>query len=144
LIVASCFLDTNILLYAAAHQAQDVDEPKHELALQIVRDGDFAISAQVLQEFYVNAIKLKPTPLAAGIAEKWVESLCEMECIAVDDRLVKEGIAISRRFRTSYWDGAIIAAAHAAGVDAVYTEDLSHRQNYGSVTAINPFKSQSH
>jgi predicted nucleic acid-binding protein len=142
--VATCFLDTNVLLYAAAHQADPADEPKHDIALQIVRDGDFAISAQVLQEFYANAVTLKPKPLPADKAMEWVEMLSEMECIAMDDRLVKEGIAISRRFTTSYWDGAIIAAAHAAGVDSLYTEDLDHGQQYGEVTVINPFKSQSH
>jgi len=142
--VASHFLDTNVLLYAAAHQADPADEPKHDAALQIVRDGDFAISAQVLQEFYANAIKLKPKPLPTDQAEAWVESLAELECVAIDDRLVKEGIALSRRFQTSYWDGAIIAAAHAAGVDTIYTEDLNHGQQYGEVTVINPFKSHSH
>jgi len=142
--VASRFLDTNVLLYAAARQANPADEPKHEIALQIVRDGDFAISAQVLQEFYANAIKLRPKPLAANQAEAWVESLSELDCVAIDDRLVKEGIALSRRFQTSYWDGAIIAAAHAAGVETIYTEDLSHGQKYGEVTVFNPFKSQSH
>lgn len=141
--MASRFLDTNVLLYAAARQANPADEPKHDAALQMVRDGDFAISAQVLQEFYANAVRLRPKPLKADEAQVWVESLREMECVAVDDRLVMEGIAISRRFKTSYWDGAIIAAAHAAGVDTVFTEDLNHGQRYGEVTVINPF-TQSH
>jgi len=142
--VAAHFLDTNVLLYAAAHQADPADEAKHDIALQIVSDGNFAISAQVLQEFYANAVKLKPQPLPADQAETWVEALSEMECVAIDDRLVKEGIALSRRFKTSYWDGAIIAAAHAAGADTVYSEDLNHGQKYGEVTVINPFKSQAH
>ena len=142
--MASRFLDTNVLLYAAAHQADPADEPKHDIALQIVRDGDFVISAQVLQEFYANAVKLKPKPLTAEAAQAWVEALAEMDCVAIDERLVKEGIALSRRFKTSYWDGAIIAAAHAAGVEAVYTEDLNDGQTYGEVTVINPFNSQSH
>ena len=51
---------------------------------------------------------------------------------------------LSRRFKTSYWDGAIIAAAHAAGADTVLSEDLSHGQKYGDVTVIDPFKSHSH
>lgn len=142
--MASQFLDTNILLYAAAHQANPADEPKHETARRILAAGDFAVSAQVLQEFYVNAIRLKPKPLEAEEARAWVESFNEMECVAVDHRLVTEGISLSRRFKTSYWDGAIIAAAHAAGATAVLTEDLSHGQKYGDVTVLNPFKPKSH
>jgi predicted nucleic acid-binding protein len=142
--VASHFLDTNILLYAAARQAAPADEPKHEIARKILADGDFAVSAQVLQEFYANAIKLKPKPLEADEAQAWVDTFADIECVAIDHRIVTEGISLSRRFKTSYWDGAIIAAAHATGAEIVYSEDLNHGQKYGEVTVINPFIPQSH
>ncbi len=142
--MAGRFVDTNILLYAAAHQATADDEAKHPVARQVIADGDFAISAQVLQEFYANAIKLKPRPLSADEAEEWVSLLATGECVPVDDRLVREAIALSRRFQTSYWDGAIIAAAHAAGADTLVTEDLSHGQTYGAVTVVDPFRSLTH
>ena len=48
-------------------------------------------------------------------------------------------MAISRRFLLSYWDGAILAAAAAAGCDAVYSEDLSAEQDYDGLRVINPF-----
>jgi predicted nucleic acid-binding protein len=142
--MASRFLDTNILLYAASQQALAADAGKHEAALKVVGDGDFAISAQVLQEFYTNAIKLKPEPLPREDALQWVALLGEVECIAIDHRLVTEGILLSHRYKTSYWDGAIIAAAHASGATTLYSEDLSHGQNYGGVTVINPFKNTEH
>ena len=47
-------------------------------------------------------------------------------------------VSISRRFELSYWDGAILAAARAAGCDAVYSEDLSSEQDDG-LRVINPF-----
>ncbi len=138
------FLDTNILLYAASEQALPADEGKHEIALGIIADGDFAISAQVLQEFYANAIKLKPVPLPADDARQWVELLGEVQCVAIDHRLVSEGILLSQRYKTSYWDGAIIAAAHAAGVTTLISEDLNHGQVYGNVTVDNPFINTKH
>lgn len=142
--MASRFLDTNILLYAASEQALAADEGKHDVALQVIGHGDFAISAQVLQEFYANAIKLKPEPLLEEDARQWVELLGEVECVAIDHRLVTEGILLSQRFKTSYWDGAIIAAAHAAGATTLISEDLNHGQAYGAVTVLNPFKSTEH
>ncbi|MEY2942332.1 MAG: hypothetical protein RLY97_346 [Pseudomonadota bacterium] len=142
--MASRFLDTNILLYAASQQALPSDAGKHEVALKVIGEGDFAVSAQVLQEFYANAIRLKPEPLSPDVAQQWVELLTETECVALDHRLVVNGIAISRRFKTSYWDGAIIAAAHAGGCTTLYSEDLNHGQKYGDVTIINPFKPQIH
>lgn len=142
--MASRFLDTNILLYAASHQALPADEGKHQAALDLIGEGDFAVSAQVLQEFYVNATRLKPTPLSPEVAQEWVELLSESECASIDQRLVLEGIALSRRFQTSYWDGAVIAAAHALGCTALYSEDLNHGQQYGDVTVVNPFNQQTH
>jgi predicted nucleic acid-binding protein len=142
--MASRFLDTNILLYAASEQALPADEGKHERALEIIGEGDFAISAQVLQEFYANAIKLKPQPLTKEEAQHWVALLGEIECAAIDHRLVTEGILLSQRYTTSYWDGAIIAAAHATGASHLYSEDLNDGQRYGEVTVINPFKNTEH
>jgi predicted nucleic acid-binding protein len=142
--MAARFLDTNILLYAAAAQALPADAGKHERALEVVAEGDFAISAQVLQEFYANAVKLKPAPLPLDEAQQWVDLLGEVECVAIDHRLVMEGILLSRRFKTSYWDGAIIAAAHAAGATTLLSEDLSNGQVYGEVTVLNPFKNTAH
>lgn len=138
------FLDTNILLYAASRQALPADEGKHEVALGVIGAGDFVISAQVLQEFYANAVKLKPVPLPRAEAAEWVELLGEVECVAIDHRLVGEGIRLSQRYETSYWDGAIIAAAHAAGATILISEDLNHGQTYGEVTVVNPFRQLTH
>ena len=46
---------------------------------------------------------------------------------------------IRARFGISYWDAAILAAAKMLGCEAVYSEDLSHEQNYDGVMVINPF-----
>ena len=51
----ACFLDTNVLVYAAAGKH---DEPrKFRIAEQIVGSELFGISGQVLAEFYVNVLK---------------------------------------------------------------------------------------
>ena len=53
--------------------------------------------------------------------------------------LIKVAIEISWRYRISYWDGAILAAAERLGAEVLYTEDLNHGQAYGTVRVINPF-----
>jgi predicted nucleic acid-binding protein len=132
------FLDTNVLLYAAAGRA---DSPlKFAEALALVSEANFGISTQVLQEFFVNATSkatLDPMSFAEAIA--WVERLDKQPCATVDRSLVKTAIAISQRYRINYWDGAILAAAERLGAEIVYTEDLNHGQRYGSVRVINPF-----
>ncbi|TIP29869.1 MAG: PIN domain-containing protein [Mesorhizobium sp.] len=47
--------------------------------------------------------------------------------------------AIGHDFKRAEY-GAIIAAAERLGVKALYTEDLNHGQAYGSVVAVNPFR----
>jgi predicted nucleic acid-binding protein len=53
--------------------------------------------------------------------------------------LIEIAIELSWRYRISYWDGAILAAAERLGAEIVYTEDLSHGQTYGPVRVVNPF-----
>ena len=100
---------------------------------------DFGLSSQVLAEFYVNATRKGPKPLAPEVAQEWVTQLAKKPCQTVDASVVQAGIALSQKYQTSYWDGAIIAAADRLGAKTLYTEDLNHGQAYGSVTAINPF-----
>ena len=52
-------------------------------------------------------------------------------------------VAISHRFRLSYWDGAILTAARVAGCEAIYPEDFSTEQDYGGLRAINAFQEAS-
>lgn len=138
--MAGLFFDTNILLYAARHKLTGVDAAKRSIAEELVGIHDFTVSGQVLAEFYANAVKKGPHQLSADDAGEWIERLAIQPCIAVDADLVRSGIALSERYQISYWDGAIIAAAHEGDADVLYTEDLNDGQRYGGVTAFNPFK----
>ena len=69
----------------------------------------------------------------------WIEKLEAFPCVSIETSLVKNAIEISVRYQTSYWDGAILAAAESISVPRLYSEDLNHGQLYGSVEAFNPF-----
>jgi predicted nucleic acid-binding protein len=132
----SAFLDTNILLYAAAGER---NEPaKAEMARRLIGSGDFGISVQVLQEFLVNAGR-PSIGLADEEIDSWITDLLEFECVTADTDMVLHAILVSRSFQISYWDAAIVAAAERLGAESLYTEDLSHGQRYGPVRVLNPF-----
>ncbi len=135
------FLDTNVLVYAAV--ADRAATEKRQRALSLIERIHFALSAQVLQEFYVTVTRKLEAPLPAEQALAWIEQLEAFPCIAVDAALVKVGAEISERFRISYWDGAILAAAELAGADVLYSEDLNAGQRYGRVRVVNPFDATS-
>lgn len=140
---ARCFVDTNILVYAA--RPKDDEPDKFAIANQLIQTERFCVSAQVLQEFYVATQKSyadKPTaiPLSEREAAEWVgwlEPFCE---VVTDVFLVQQAIETARNFRVSYWDAAIIAAAARASAPVLYSEDLSHGRRYGAVQVMNPFR----
>ena len=131
------FLDTNVPLYASSARAED--ENKRLISLQILSDGGFATSAQVHQEFYHIATCKNEPKMAHGEALAWLDDLAAFEVIPITRQIVADGANFADRYQLSYWDGAIIAAAHAAGVDTVLSEDLNDGQLYGAVRVVNPF-----
>ena len=133
-----CFLDTNVLVYAAA--GRGAAEAKRKRALELIENEDFGLSAQVLQEFYVTVTRKINPALSAERALEWMEQLEAFPCLAIDNALVKIAAEISERYQISYWDGAILAAAEALGAETLYSEDLNHEQQYGSVQVRDPFR----
>lgn len=134
-----CFLDTNIIVYAAAGRGDD--DAKRERALDLIETCDFGLSAQVPQEFYVTVVRKIETPLDPDEALAWIEELEVFPCLPIDAALVKIAVELSSRHRISYWDAAIVAAAESLGAPILYSEDLSHGRRYGPVRVLNPFLS---
>jgi predicted nucleic acid-binding protein len=133
-----CFLDTNVLVYAA--MARFSAPGKYERARFVIAETNFGISAQVLQEFFVNVTRMADKPLSNREALDWVDRLADRPCVAIDRELVVEAVGIADRYQIHYWDSALIVAAMRLGAPVMYTEDLNHGQTYGSVRVENPFR----
>ncbi len=132
------FLDTNILVYA-----YDRDTPeKRSIAIMIVEQGwqelgATAVSVQVLQELYVN---LERRGVPHDEAAQTIEDFRPWPVVENTQPLLHAAIAGQARWKISFWDALIVAAAHATGAQELLTEDLNHGQDYGGVRAINPFR----
>jgi predicted nucleic acid-binding protein len=133
-LAALTFVDTNVLAYA-----YDADSgEKGERAREVLADIDGAVvSTQVVLEFF--AVLTRKLGLTRDAAEEATESLMELEVVATDARLVREGLRISRDHDISHWDGMIIAAAAASGCEVLLTEDLNDDQVIEGVRVVNPF-----
>jgi predicted nucleic acid-binding protein len=133
-LAALTFVDTNVLAYA-----YDADSgEKGERAREVLADIDGAVvSTQVVLEFF--AVLTRKLGLTRDAAEEATESLMELEVVATDARLVREGLRISRDHDISHWDGMIIAAAVASGCEVLLTEDLNDGQVIEGVRVVNPF-----
>ena len=134
---AEVFLDSNILLYACS--AAPADAAKRKLAEALILDTDFALSAQVLQEFVSNALRKK----VLGISEHQIDATLELAAhvpvLPITHELVLLSVTLRRRLALSHWDACIIAAAQELGCNTLYSEDLNHGQDYDGVKVINPF-----
>jgi predicted nucleic acid-binding protein len=133
------FVDTNVLLYAVS---RDTDErAKATRANEILDARDIALSAQVLQEFYVQATRdSRQNRLTHEEAAGVVETLRLFPTQDTTVALVLAAMETKQRFGISYWDAAIIEAARRLDCATVLSEDLSDGQDYGGVAVENPFR----
>ena len=132
---AEFFLDTNILLYAASSAKSE--QLKRIKARELLGMEGGGLSVQVQAEFYVNATTKFKLPHDKVV--RILESLDSYPVVAASEAVFWAALQIKARYRLSYWDSAIIAAAVELGCHTVYSEDLSHGQSYAGVRVINPF-----
>jgi predicted nucleic acid-binding protein len=132
------FIDTNIFVYSVSSHPSE--RTKRDKARALLDSVDFGTSAQVLGEFYVTATQKIAEPLPEAQALQIIAGLSHLPIVAIDAHLVLEAIALKREHPVSYWDAAIIAAAHRLRVKTIYSEDFTHDHLYGSIRVINPFR----
>jgi predicted nucleic acid-binding protein len=138
---AKVFLDTNVLVYAAA--GDEVHPGKFTKAGEILTTKTFAISTQVVGEFISNVQNPRKmtAPLTDDEIDGWLERLFAFPVILIDWEIILNAAFFQRRYQIDCWDGQILAAAHPFGAATPLTEDLNHGQIYGSVRCENPFRS---
>jgi predicted nucleic acid-binding protein len=134
------FLDTNIFVYA-----NDRTEPrKQSIALRLVREatihGGGAVSYQVIQEFF-NVVLTKTSQKMSYEEARQFLATVFLPLLSVPSSvgLVSDAMRIHERYRLSWYDSLIVAAAQQAGCDRLYSEDLQHGQQFGGVRVENPF-----
>jgi predicted nucleic acid-binding protein len=136
---ANVFVDTNVLIYAvdrADLQKQQAAQRWREWLWETNRGR---ISFQVLQEFYVNATKKQPS--AQAEIRKEIGDLMAWQPITLDAGVMVRAWKIEDRYRISFWDSLIVAAARVANCRYLLTEDLQRGQDFDGVMIVNPFLS---
>lgn len=131
------FVDTNVLLYAAANHPSELEKTRTARAL--VRSEDLVLSTQVLQEFYWVATRPNKLGLSHAEAMAFMDVWKLFRVQPVNLHTVEDALELCQGFQISYWDAAILAAARQSDCDRLLSEDLSHGQDYGGVRVVNPF-----
>jgi predicted nucleic acid-binding protein len=132
------FIDTNVLIYA-----HDVDaKSKHEVAKSVLAELWSArtgvLSAQVLQEFYVNVTRKIAVPLSKPVARMVVNSYA-IWCVETTPAEISSAFRIEDESRIGFWDALIVASAAKCGASRILSEDLNAGQMIAGVRIENPF-----
>lgn len=91
----------------------------------------------MLGEFYVNAVRKQPAAREEARAE--VRDLLAWNPVVTDAVLLERGWKLQDRYRLSYWDALIVAAAKTAACRYLLTEDLQAGQQLDGIEVVNPF-----
>ncbi len=135
----TCFLDTNTLVYANDTSFPDKQAKARALVSGLIASGKGCISTQVLAEFWVTVrLKLKK-PLTAELTRQQIALFNGFAIVAVDQAIFLDALSIQERYRISFWDAQILAAARRAGCSKVYSEDMQDGAVYGEMRVIDPF-----
>jgi predicted nucleic acid-binding protein len=132
------FVDSDVLLYA-----HDLDAGvKRERAVAKLRElwnsGRGRLSAQVLQEFYVNATQKLTTPIARSTAREIVRTYGVWVRHATTADTVTRAPEICDMARLSFWDALIVASAEEVDADELLSEDLNGGQVVVGIRVVNP------
>jgi predicted nucleic acid-binding protein len=127
------FFDINVLFYLLSDDAAKADRAESLLA----HGG--TISVQVLNEFAsVASRRLKLSWPEIREVLDTIQATCQVVSLSVATH--QRAVAIAERYRFSFYDATIVAAALLAGCTLLYSEDLQDGQIIEArLTVRNPF-----
>jgi predicted nucleic acid-binding protein len=134
-----CFVDANVLVYV-----RDARDPVKQARAKawhehLWREQTGRTSMQVISELYVNLLRLRGA--GEGPAELWerVARYFAWTPHPIDEALLRRAHEIEQRYRLSWWDSMIVAAAQLQECTLLLTEDLHDGAAFGMVVVRSPF-----
>lgn len=133
------FADANFLLYVV-DERDPVKQARaaawHE---RLWRESLGRTSTQVISEFYVNLRRMAAGRMTQEEAWAHASQYLEWEPLPVDRTVLRLARDIERRYRISWWDSLIVAAAQIQNCQVLLTEDLHDGMAFGTLIVRSPF-----
>lgn len=134
------FIDANIFIYLFDELDVRKRTISEELVAQAIGQDSGVISFQVVQEtlcVITTKLKVPADPADAEILMQRV--LKPLWRVMPSAELYTRTLELQSRYRFSFYDALIVAAALEAGCARLLTEDLQHGQQIEGLTIENPF-----
>jgi predicted nucleic acid-binding protein len=135
------FFDSNVMLYLFDQDAATKRNRARDLVKQGLDDRSACISYQVVQET-LNVLSRK-NALASGpsqTAEFLHRTLMPLCTVLPSEALYSKALSLQLRWRFSFYDSLIVAAALEAGCKRLLSEDMQHGQRIEGLRIENPFR----
>jgi predicted nucleic acid-binding protein len=135
----SCFVDTNVLVYAL-----DPDEPEKrarasDLVARAIKSGALVLSPQSLNECY-RVITDRRRVMPREDARRFIAALSPF-CVAPSGyEVTRQAWRIQDVTRYSWWDCMLLGAASLAGATCFLSEDMQHEQRLENLVILDPFR----
>jgi predicted nucleic acid-binding protein len=134
------FLDTNVFVYSLDRTAPKKALRATELIREALDTHKGVISFQVAQEFFNVAFRRFTRPMSVSEAEQYLGSVLRpLMAVQSSAGLYVEALQLKDRYRLSWYDSLIVAAAIQAECSLLYSEDLQHGQELRGLKVWNPF-----
>lgn len=135
----NCFVDTNVLVYAADTK----DRTKHPLAASLLRrtikNHTLVLSLQSLNEWYSVAVE-KRRLIGRETGRGFVADLTPFCTAPLDYAVTQHAWLIQDQTSFAIWDCLLLASASLAGCELFLSEDMQHERQILNVRILNPFK----
>ena len=138
--IARIFVDTNVLVYSR-DAGEPAKQPRAEAwrrALWKTRSG--RLSVQVLHEYYVTVTRKLSPGLPKAQARAEVEDLLLWQPVDLSADLLKSAWKAEDRYKLSFWDALIVAAARAAECTHLLSEHLQSASSMDGIRVVHPFE----
>ncbi len=137
------FLDTNVFVYSFDDKEPEKKSKSEELINTALKEHKGIISYQVIQEFLNVATGKFKVPISIQDCHSYINFVLEPMCeVFSSTDLFRQGLEIKSRWKYSFYDSLIIAAALNAGCKTLYSEDLQTGQEILGMEIVNPYKSE--
>ena len=134
------FLDTNIFVYSFDASSPKKAAQAQKLIRNALATGGGIVSYQVVQEFFIVALRRFSKPMSSLDAEQYLSTTFRpLLAVHSSPALYGEALRIGARLKLPWYDSLIVASAIEGECGVLYSEDFQDGQQIGSLTLSNPF-----
>ena len=143
----SALVDTNVLVYRYDPRVPG----KQRVARELLREGMNQEILRVPHQAVIEFVQAVTRPLVRGgdglltraeALREAEELLAQFEILYPTESLLRTAIRAVATYQLGWFDAHLWAYAEHYGLAELWSEDFQHDRLYGSVRAVNPFRSR--